>query len=189
MRFLDEQGLSALWNKIKNIYVKKAEAEQIHNDIKTTYLKKTDAASTYLAKTDAENLYKPKNYTFANSNGGTDGYFGLVSMLIKNPYVDTPIDIYISRRGEDRTRLKLLFMNANHTDPEIGSFAADGPCKDAYMVKTSKSHWILYVKKKNVWDSASIDNFLVNKHMGRWIEFNFIASFSANLPSGAIKAT
>ncbi len=169
--------------------LKKTEAEQIHNDIKATYLKKTDAASTYLAKTDAENLYRPKNYTFSISSSGTEGYNRLANIVIKNPYINLPVEFHVARRGEIRTRLTLIFMNASDTDPNINYFAADGPCKDAYMVKTSASHWTLYVMKKTKWDDISIDDYTISKHIEKGVEVKFIAEFSTTLPSGAIKAT
>ena len=158
-------------------------------EVADMYIKKIDAASTYLAKTDAEKMYKPKNYTFSTPSSGTEGYNRFANIVIKNSYVNLPIEFHIARRGEERTRLTLIFMNASDTDPNINYFTADGPCKDAYMVKTSASHWTLYVMKKTKWDDISIDDYTISKHIEKGVEVKFIAEFSATLPSGAIKAT
>lgn len=147
------------------------------------------ALSLYENGTSLTSKYRRFNCHTCGGTSGSAGYVKIATITISRTYVDSPIEIKIAQRGKvTPTTLKILFRNANSTDPTLSSFRYDGTIT-AYLYKSDTSIWDLYVLKTGGYDSINIIDYSIPKYDSSGISISWTNVHADAVPDGATKAT
>lgn len=171
MGFLDNAGVDRVWKKFK---------EQLSN-----YLPLTGGTMKGLLNVPYGTAV---HYTYGTR--GSAGYVRLATIVIKEAYVDAPIELTITRRRDNQpTKIVVQFNNAGHNDPTLGKFNVVGATTDVWIYKSAVSTWELYVKKS--WDLDEVDVTEYHKHLylRDAITVTWQKDHISTLPDGAVQAT
>ena len=169
MGFLDNAGVDRLWKKFKN---------HIAN-----YLPLTGGTMKGLLTVPYGTAV---HYTYGTS--GSDGYVRLATIVIKEAYVDAPIELTITRRGDSQpTKIVVQFNNTDSNDPSLRIFSVFGETADIWLYKSAVSTWELYVKKNDWFDEVDVTEYhnpTYNNITVTWQKDQI-----STLPDGAVQAT
>lgn len=171
MGFLDNAGVDRVWKKFK---------EQLSN-----YIPLTGGTMKGL-------LNVPYGTAVHGTYGtqGSPGYAHLATIVIKGAYVDAPIELTITRRGDNQpTKIVIMFNGANHNDPTVRTFSVVGATTDVWIYKSAVSTWQLYVKKSGNWDEVNVTEYHNQPYMRNRITISWQKDQISTLPDGAVQAT
>ncbi len=86
-----------------------------------------------------------------------NGYVRLLTITIKDIYMNMPIVIELARRAAQTTcTLYIVYANVKSTDPELGTFVYEGTDYNARLVKTGSGIWDLYAYRSESSDHINI---------------------------------
>lgn len=169
MGFLDNAGVDRVWKKFK---------EQLSN-----YLPLTGGTMKGLLNVPYGTAV---HYTYGIK--GSDGYVHLATIVIKRAYVDAPIELTITRRGDRQpTKIVILFNGVNSNDPTLRTLNVVGATADIWIYKSAVSTWELYVQKSESFDEVDVikyHNPTYNNITVTWQKDQI-----STLPDGAVQAT
>lgn len=171
MGFLDNAGVDRVWKKFK---------EQLSN-----YLPLTGGTMKGL-------LTVPYGTVVHHTYGtrGSEGYVHLATIVIKENYVDAPIELTITRRRDNQpTKIVVQFNSAGHNDPTLGKFNVVGATTDIWIYKSAVSTWELYVKKIWDWDEVDVTEYHKHLYLRDAITVTWQKDHISTLPDGAVQAT
>lgn len=171
MGFLDNAGVDSVWKKFK---------EQLSN-----YLPLTGGTMKGL-------LTVPYGTVVHHTYGtrGSEGYVHLATIVIKENYVDAPIELTITRRRDNQpTKIVVQFNSAGHNDPTLGKFNVVGATTDIWIYKSAVSTWELYVKKIWDWDEVDVTEYHKHLYLRDAITVTWQKDHISTLPDGAVQAT
>ena len=121
---------------------------------------------------------------------GSDGYVRLATIVIKEAYVDAPIELTIMRRGASRpTKIVILFNSASSNDPTVSTFNVVGATANVWIYKSAASTWELYVKKSGAWDEVDVTEYHKHLYLHDRITVTWQKDHISTLPDGAVQAT
>lgn len=169
MGFLDNAGVDSVWKKFK---------EQLSN-----YLPLTGGSMKGLLNVPYGTAV---HYTYGIN--GSAGYVHLATIVIKRAYVDAPIELTITRRGDRQpTKIVILFNGVNSNDPTLRTLNVVGATADIWIYKSAVSTWELYVQKSESFDEVDVikyHNPTYNNITVTWQKDQI-----STLPDGAVQAT
>ena len=171
MGFLDNAGVDSLWKKFKN---------HIAN-----YLPLTGGTMKGLLKVPHGTAV---HYTYGTQD--SDGYVHLATIVINTGYMNAPIELTITRRGDSQpTKIVVQFNNTGHNDPTVGTFSVVGATADVWIHKSAVSTWELYVKKNDWFDEVDVIEYHNPPYMYNNITVSWQKDQISTLPDGAVQAT
>ncbi len=171
MGFLDNAGVDSLWKKFKN---------HIAN-----YLPLTGGTMKGLLNVPYGTAV---HYNYGTQ--GSDGYVRLATIVIKEAYVDAPIELTIMRRGDRHpTKIVVLFNSASSNDPTVRTFNVVGATANVWIYKSAVSTWELYVKKSGAWDEVDVTEYHKHLYVHDRITVTWQKDHISTLPDGAVQAT
>ena len=123
--------------------------------------------------------------TYANANGGTNGYLNIAEIKITQNHSNGLIELVILRRGDNvPTKILTRFQNANNTDPSLEIFDVSNSGVKAYIAKTDTSTWNIYVQKSEACDNIAILSCSYNVFQMGEGTVTYKNEFVSSLPSG-----
>lgn len=154
-------------------------------------------ASFYKPLRAKSSLYAYENFSVRGNlepweswsgDGNTEAYALLGTIKINDIYVNGPIEICYTQRGNSTpVSLYIRFAPINNTDPDISIFRYDGDCFGAYICKMATSTWNVYINKSEAWDGIGILYWSTGYLYGR-VSFARSLSNISSLPSGGFWA-
>lgn len=170
MGFLDNAGVDRLWKKFKN---------HIAN-----YLPLTGGTMKGLLNVPYGTAV---HYTYGTRGSG--GYVRLATIVIKGDYVDAPIELTITRRGDTQTtEIVILFNGISSNDPTVRRFNVVGATTNVWIYKSAVSTWELYVWKNGLYDEVDVIGYH-NPYSNNNLTVTWQKDQISTLPDGAVQAT
>lgn len=127
---------------------------------------------------------------YTSGTNGSDGYVRLATIVIKEAYVDAPIELTIMRRGASRpTKIVILFNSASSNDPTVSTFNVVGATANVWIYKSAESTWELYVKKSGAWDEVDVTEYHKHLYLHDRITVTWQKDHISTIPDGALQAT
>lgn len=127
---------------------------------------------------------------FTGTSGQT-GYIKIATFTITGEYVNSPIKLDVSQRGQSQTSsLYIGFANSSSNDPDLNSFYFLGNNNlQAYMTKTQTSNWDLYIAKTESWDSVAVLDYRYDFDYMTNIKITWQGSQSSTIPGSYRQAS
>jgi hypothetical protein len=169
MGFLDNAGVDRVWKKFK---------EQLSN-----YLPLTGGTMKGLLNVPYGTAV---HYTYGTRGSG--GYVRLATIVIKGDYVDAPIELTITRRGDTQTtEIVILFNGVSSNDPTVRIFNVVGATTNVWIYKSAVSTWELYVWKNGLYDEVDVIGY--HNPYNNNLTVTWQKDQISTLPDGAVQAT
>lgn len=169
MGFLDNAGVDRVWKKFK---------KQLSN-----YLPLTGGTMKGLLNVPYGTAV---HYTYGTRGSG--GYVRLATIVIKGDYVDAPIELTITRRGDTQTtEIVILFNGVSSNDPTVRIFNVVGATTNVWIYKSAVSTWELYVWKNGLYDEVDVIGY--HNPYNNNLTVTWQKDQISTLPDGAVQAT
>ena len=140
-----------------------ASVAAVKTDLSTNYSTTTEMNSAIEAKATSitstvSATYKPQVVHSCSSSSGTNGWFWVARIVVKEQYANKTIKMTVSNRGMVESTCYIRFTNSSGVDPDLEFFANTGNIL-FYIYKSTTSTWDLYVRKSEAYDYLSIGDF------------------------------
>lgn len=164
-------------------------AEDNASSAKSTATTANNTANS--AKTTATNAQNTANaakkqvYFSYGGIAGTAGYVQICTLKFTATYMNRPVFLALSNRGQVPTNVWIQWANANSTDPGLSSIKADGGM-NVWVQRTAASTWRVIVQKSELYDNIYVNDYSNNNLK---LTVSWTGAMLTSLPSGCTAAT
>ena len=149
---------------------------------------KSTADSAKTTATNAQNTAnaaKKQVYFSYGGTVGTAGYVQVCTLKFTSGYMNRPVFLALSNRGQVQTNVWIQWANVNSTDPGLSSIKADGGM-NVWVQRTAASTWRVIVQKSESYDTIYVNDYSNNNSN---LTVSWTGAMLTSLPSGCTAAT
>jgi hypothetical protein len=144
------------------------------------------AEEEYTLQNDLNFIQRGNQYSFSSDGtSATNGFILMAQITITGSNADTPMTFVFSQRGATAPMtVHVCFKAVSNNDPELSSILYEGDNYDAYLTSQTESVWNLYVKKRNNYDTVTLNRWHTSKRQMNLVTVNFVGTQETSVPLG-----